>query len=157
MKTTTALPGIAVLAVLAGCATTAELVDPPKVSLRNVELTAIDVSGQTFVLDFDVTNPNPFPLPIRGVRYGVDLDGQRFASGETTGAFTVPAGSDGAFAISVDVDLLRTAPRLMFIVREGVRREIPYALEGRFDIDLPFAAPVHFSTAGTIRLQAAAF
>lgn len=162
MKTRTLeLPGIALITVLAGltggCATTTDLVDPPKVSLRNVELTEIDVARQTFVLDFDVTNPNPFPLPIRHVRYGVELDGRRFASGETVSAFTVPAESDGAFAISVDVDLLSTAPQLMFIVRDGVRREIPYALTGQFHIDLPLVAPVNFSSTGTIRLHAAAF
>ena len=158
MKATLGILGLTALAGFsAGCASTADLVDPPRVALRNVELTDIAMSGQTFVLDFDVTNPNPFPLPVRRVRYGVELDGMRFASGETTGAFTVPAESDGAFAISVDVDLLRTAPQLMFIVREGVQREIPYTLKGRFEIDLPLIAPVDFSSSGTIRLQAAAF
>lgn len=156
-RTTLGIIGIAAFAGLqAGCAAT-DLVDPPKVSLRSVELTELEVTRQTFVLDFDVTNPNPFPLPIRGISYGVELDGQRFASGETRSAFTVPAGSDGAFAISVDVDLLQTAPQLMFIVREGVHREIPYTLKGRFDVGIPLSAPVHFSTTGTIRLQAAAF
>jgi hypothetical protein len=49
---------------------------------------------------------------------------------------------------------MRTAPQLMFIVRDGVYREIPYALEGRFAIDVPFANPVSFRNEGEIRFDA---
>ncbi len=139
--------------LLAGCASTGALIEVPQVSLRNVEVKDVDLKSQTFVLDFDVTNPNPFPLPIQSVSYGVEFDGYRFASGETQGSFTVPASSDGSFAISVDVNLMRTAPALFFIVREGVYREIPYELEGEFDLDIPYAAPVAFSTKGHIQVH----
>jgi hypothetical protein len=49
---------------------------------------------------------------------------------------------------------MRTAPQLMFIVRDGIHRDIPYALEGRFAIDVPFANPVSFRNEGSIRLNA---
>ena len=94
------------LSVTAGCASTGELIDTPNVTLRNVEVTDLDFSGQTFLLGFDVTNPNAFPLPIKSVSYGVELDGYRFASGATNGNFTVPASGDASFAISVKLDLL---------------------------------------------------
>ena len=141
--------------ILAGCASTGSLVETPEVSLRNVEVTDLDLKGQSFVLDFDVINPNPFPLPIRSVTYGVELDGYRFASGEISSQLMVPASSDGAFAISVDLNLMRTAPALFFIVREGVYREIPYELEGEFDVDIPLVNAVKFSTEGMIRLHTA--
>ena len=125
-------------AVLAGCASTGALIETPQVSLRDVEVTEVDLKSQTFVLSFDVNNPNPFPLPVRSISYGVQLDGYRFASGETQGDFTVPAAaSDGRFAISVDLNLMRTAPALLFIVRDGVYREIPYTLEGELELDIP--------------------
>lgn len=140
---------------LTGCASTGSFVDTPQVSLRNVEVTKLDLNSQTFLLGFDVINPNPFPLPIAAISYGVELDGYRFASGETQGDFTVPASSDGGFAISVDVNLMRTAPQLLFIVRDGVYREIPYALKGAFEVDIPFVSPVTFKSSGTIRLHPA--
>ena len=150
--------GIATAACLiAACASTDNFVATPRVSLRDVQVTSLDVNRQTFLLSFDVTNPNPFPLPIRTVSYRLELDGHRLASGETEGDFTVPAGSDGGFAISVDVDLLQTAPQLLFVVRQGADREIPYALKGRFQVDVPFAAPLSFSNAGTVRPYAALF
>jgi LEA14-like dessication related protein len=132
------------------------MIEKPGVSLRNVELTEVDLDGQTFVLDFDVVNPNPFPLPIRSVSYGVELEGLRLASGEAQSAFTVPAGGDSYFAITVDVDLMRTAPQLFFIVRDGIYRDIPYALEGTLAIDVPLAKPVSFRNQGSIRLEAGA-
>ena len=148
---TIALSAVALLA--AGCASTGVIVERPSVTLSNVAVTEVDLGGQTFVLDFDVVNPNPFPLPIRSIAYGVELEGLRLASGETRSAFTVPAGGESHFEITVDVDLMRTAPQLMFVVREGIYRDIPYALEGSFAIDVPFANPVTFRNEGSIRLN----
>ena len=149
--------GLGVVACLAaGCASTGVMFEKPGVSLRNVEVKAVDLDGQTFVLDFDVVNPNPFPLPIRSVSYGVELEGLRLASGEAHGAFTVPAGGDSQVAITVDVDLMHTAPQLIFIVRDGMYRDIPYALKGSLAIDVPNAKPVSFRNQGSIRLDAGA-
>ena len=145
---------LASLLLTGSCASVNTLVATPQVSLRNVEVTDVALNRQSFVLAFDVTNPNPFPLPVSRVSYGVELDGHRFASGEARNRFTVPAGSDGAFAISVDLDLLNTAPDLLFIVRDASRRDIPYVLSGRFDVELPLAPAVEFDNSGLIRLQA---
>ena len=49
---------------------------------------------------------------------------------------------------------MRTAPQLMFIVRDGIYRDIPYALEGQFAIDVPLTNPVSFRNEGSIRLNA---
>ena len=141
---------------LSACASTDALIDAPGVSLRNMQMTEVAFSGQTFLLGFDVTNPNPFPLPVTAVSYGVELDGYRFASGSTRGGFTVPALGDGEFAISVELNLLKTAPQLLHIVHDGVTRDIPYELKGHIGIDIPFAKPLAFETSGEIRLQARA-
>ena len=140
--------------MLLGCASTASLVDAPIVRLSEVEVTEIDLSKQSFQLDFEVNNPNPFPLPVRAISYGVELDGYRFATGETRCNFNVPAGGQGAFSISVDVNLMRTAPQLLFIVRDGVHREIPYELNGRCEVDIPLVPALSFSHDGAIRLHA---
>ncbi len=143
--------------LISACATLEDVVSPPEISLRNVHVESLDLGGQTFLLAFNVSNPNPFPLPITTISYGVLLDGHRFASGEAQCSYTVPAGSDGEFTISVDLNLLKTAPELLFIVRDGVRRDIPYTLEGRLGVDIPFARPVNFENNGLIRLQASAY
>jgi len=152
LKSCTAM--LLLASLFTACASTGNLISAPNVSLRNVQMTEVDFSGQTFLLDFDVVNPNPFPLPIDAVSYAVELDGFRFATGQTEGGFTVPASGDGEFAISVQLDLLRTAPQLLYIVRNGVMRDIPYELSGKLGLDIPFTEPLSFSSSGEIRLQA---
>jgi LEA14-like dessication related protein len=143
--------------VLSACASVGNLVSSPDVSLRNVQLTDFDLSSQTFELAFDVSNPNPFPLPVKSVKYGVLLDGQPFASGSTEGAFSVPASGDGEFSISVSLDLLRSAPSLLSIVRAGARRNIPYEIQGELGVDIPFTKPLSFNKNGEIKLNSSAY
>jgi len=144
--------------VLAGCASLPEnIVSKPQVRLNDVTVMGLGFKNQTFLLSFDIHNPNPFPLPVNHVSYGVRLDGQRFASGKTPGDISVPASGDAQFAITVELDLLTTAPQLLSIVRDGVRAEVPYELEGQLGIDLPFTPPVAYRTRGTISLNSSAY
>ena len=152
------LPAVLLALGLSSCASMPErLVSSPQVNLRDVQLVGLDFNRQTFLLSFDVTNPNPFPLPVRSVGYGVKLDGQYFANGETTSEFRVPADGDASFAISVDLNLLKTAPQLLSIVRDGTREDIRYELEGKFSVDLPFAPSLKFSDSGVIRVTASRY
>lgn len=148
---------VLVLFGLGGCASLPEnLVSNPKVELRDVQVMGLGFKSQTFLLSFDISNPNPFPLPVNHVSYGVKLDGYHFASGETPSEISVPASGDAEFAISVELDLLSTAPRLLSIVRDGVRRDIPYELEGQLGVDIPFTPSVSYRTEGAIRLDSGA-
>jgi len=149
------LIGVAVFATsLTGCATTFEnLVESPVVKLSDVKVMGLGFNNQTFLLSFDVSNPNSFSLPVKSVRYGVKLDGHRFASGETASEFSVPANGDGKFAISVDLDLLQTAPQLLSVVRESATSDVGYELEGQLAVDIPFAPPVSYRNTGSIRLR----
>lgn len=143
---------------LAGCASFPEnIISKPEVELRDVKVMGIGFKNQTFLMSFDIRNPNPFPLPVNHVTYGVRLDGQRFASGKTPSSISVPAGGESQFAITVELDLLTTAPQLLSIVRNGARGEVPYELDGQLGIDIPLTPPVTYSTSGTIRLNSSAY
>ena len=150
---------IALLAILlSSCATLPDdLISTPRVSLSNVEVVGLGFNSQTFLLSFDVENPNAFPLPIRNVRYGVKLDGQRFASGETPCELTVPANGAANFAISVDLNLLQTAPQLLSIVRDATRGSIGYELEGQFALDIPLIPAIKYRDSGAIQLNQDSF
>ena len=143
-----------VLALLSGCAVIEESIRPPSVSLTAVTVEKIGFSAQTFKLSFDVSNPNAFPLPVNLIDYGVKLDGHRFASGETECDILVPARGDTVFDISVELDLLRTAPALLSLVRDSARRDIPYSIEGRIGLDIPATRPLGFEQSGQIRMSA---
>jgi LEA14-like dessication related protein len=108
---------------------------------------------QNFVLEFEIHNPNVFPLPVKGIRYDLQIAEQRFASGETQGEFTVPAAGDGAFAISVDLDMLQQASRLASMLRVGSRSDLSYKLHGDLTVNIPMTKPVPFSSSGSISLD----
>jgi LEA14-like dessication related protein len=146
------------MGVLSACSSLPEnVISKPEVKLRDVEVVGLGFQNQTFLLSFDISNPNPFPLPVNHVSYGVRLDGQRFATGQTTSDISVPAGGASQFAISVELDLLSTAPRLLSIVRDGTRREVPYELEGQLGIDIPMTPPISYRSEGLIRLDTGGF
>ena len=155
----TAVTGLLlVLGMMSGCATLPEsVISEPRVELRDVQVMGLGFKSQTFLLSFDIHNPNPFPLPVNQVSYGIRLDGHRFASGSTPCDISIPSSGDTEVAISVDLDLLNTAPRLLSIIRDGTRGEIPYQLEGQLGLDLPIAASVKFGKHGAIRLNSAGF
>lgn len=145
---------IVITSGLTACASIPEsLVSRPDVELNNVQVMGLGFKGQTFLLTFDVANPNGFSLPVHSVGYAVTLDGERFASGETESNFVVPAGGATQFSISVDLNLLQTAPQLLSIVRDSTRGDVPYELEGVFGIDLPLSPSVSYRNRGLIRLR----
>jgi LEA14-like dessication related protein len=107
---------------------------------------------QTFVLGFEISNPNSFSLPVQVLNYNVKFAGQDFANGKTEGAFTVPANGDSSFAISVDLDMMQQASSIASLLRAGSEGQIPYELNGSLTVDIPFTKPIPFSNKGTISL-----
>jgi len=140
------------LVSLSGCAGTGSVIDSPRVDLTAVELTSANIRRQTFLLSFDVSNPNPFPLPVKAVDYEVIFDDRKFASGQTQGNFTVPASGDDSFAISVDLDFLSSATHLTSLFSGGFRENISYELQGSLAVDIPFVKPIPFSNSGVINM-----
>jgi len=141
-----------VTAWLSACAGTGSIIDAPTVALTNVELTSASFKRQTFLLRFHVTNPNPFPLPVKAVEYRVLFDQKKFAGGETQGGFTIPAAGEDSFTISVDLDVLKSATNLQSMLRGGFKENLSYELQGSFAVDIPFVDPVPFSTAGIVNM-----
>ncbi|MCH9694256.1 MAG: LEA type 2 family protein [Gammaproteobacteria bacterium] len=157
MKTTTMarLMVVALIFGLSACESLPEsLVTTPRVELRDVQVVGIGFKNQTFLLSFDVDNPNPFPLPVSNLDYGVVLDGERFASGSTSCDLMIPAGGATEFSISVELNLLQTAPQLLSIVRDSTRKNVPYELNGRLGVDLPMTPSINYHNSGTIQLSA---
>ena len=137
---------------LSACAGTGTVIDSPIVDLTGIELTAANFRRQTFLLSFDISNPNPFPLPVTAVEYQLVFDDEKFAGGETQGSFTVPARGDDSFAISVDLDILSSATYLTSLFRGGFRENVSYELQGNLTVDIPFVKPIPFSSSGIINM-----
>ncbi len=129
----------------------------PAVELTSVEMSRMSFTNQTFLLGFNVSNPNPFPVPVRSVRYRVRLNNQNFAGGETASDFTIPPGGEEDFVISVDLDLLQAGAQLTSIIRSGVRDNIDYEIYGALSTGIPTSPTLRFSNSGTIMVQSELF
>jgi LEA14-like dessication related protein len=143
---------LTVLTLVTSCASSSQLIQSPSVSLNGIRMSQFNYSGQIFVLSFDVSNPNPYPLPVKSIRYHLQLADERFASGESPSDFSVPASGDGAFDLSVELNLLKSAPQVASLLRGGMGEPVLYKLSGSLGIDIPFVEPVPFSTSGVIAI-----
>lgn len=146
---------LALTVATTGCAGAGAMISSPEVRLTSIELRDADFDQQTFMLGFDVSNPNPFPLPVKEMSYRVRLGDQQFASGKTQSNFTVPSNGGTAFMISVEVDLLRTTTKLASFMPGNLRQELNYELTGSFLVDIPFAKPLKFTHSDSIGTLAA--
>ena len=138
---------------LSACASTESLVSAPTVRLTSVELVKVSFSEQTFLLGFEVSNPNVFPLPIEAVKYRVMFDGESFAGGETRAAFTIPGEGDGEFVVSVELDILNRATQITSLLQGGMPDNVTYSVDGSLSVDIPFTSPLSFSSNGIINLE----
>jgi LEA14-like dessication related protein len=150
-----AIASFVAIVMLSACAGSGAIISSPDVRLTGIELTSADFRQQEFLLGFHVSNPNPFPLPVKSVTYRIRLGEQQFANGRTQGNFTVPSNGDSTFAISVEVDLLRTTTNLSGFLPGSTREELNYELSGSLAVDIPFAKPLHFSHSDSIDLLSA--
>ncbi len=147
------VPLLLAAVVLSGCATGGPAVKPAEVTLDGVEVERLSVATQSLTLAFSVSNPNPFPLPVRAIRYELRLGDRKVARGETADRFVVGAEGTGEFAIDVELDLVDSISRLGFGM---LKQPVEYELFGSLSVDLPFAPPVAFSTSGRLDLAAGA-
>lgn len=148
------IPGLAMCGMLSACATGPEaLVARPNVDLTSVQVENVSFTGQTFLLGFEVDNPNAFPLPVKAVKYRVMFDDERFAGGETLAAFTIPANGRDDFKLKVEIDVLNSASQITSLLKGGMPDHVKYRVEGSLTVDIPFARPLPFSSSGTIQVR----
>ena len=87
-----------VVALLAGCAAPLQ---KPEVSVAGVELVGIGLVEQRLLLKLSVSNPNNIDLPIKALRFDLDLDGQPFAKGASEQPVTIARHAESQLDVKV--------------------------------------------------------
>lgn len=123
----------------------------PEISLVGLQIREVGLLEQRYRVTVRLHNPNRLPLPIRVVHYQIELMGQRFAAGETTEAFRIPARGATDFSLNVNMSILRLASSVAnFLLRP--QGDIPYRIHGDIELDLPLLPAVPFAHAGQVEL-----
>lgn len=139
--------------LLTACAQILEKPEPPRVSLVNLQLTGMTLFEQRFFLELRLQNPNPYPLPLAGMEYTVELNGERFADGVSNDKVTVPEYGESVVGVNVTSNLASLIEQLYRLQRGG-SPSLSYRLYGSVGlVDRAFKLP--FEQTGEIRLSPA--
>lgn len=140
--------GLAML--LAGCATLAGISEKPRVSLKGVEPLEIGLFEQRFLLMLRVENPNTVPIPIQGLSFDIELNGQHFASGLSDKAVTLSAMGEGVVEVKATSSLGRLLKQFKEMSKED-RRRVDYRIVGK--LRSPSLGSLPFDSQGQISLD----
>ena len=84
------------LLVLAGCASTLDL-EPPKLSVVSMKVQSADLFSQRVNVRMRVMNPNARELPVKAIKYRIEVNGTELAQGLADTPFVVPAQGEADF------------------------------------------------------------
>lgn len=116
-------------AMLAGCASLT--MKSPEVSLSSVEIQEFGLLEQRLGLKLRVINPNNKDLPIDGVSFEVEVNGQQFAKGVSNKPVTVPRLGEAVLDLSAVTTLNSVLKQLGELARDG-RDTVEYRVHGQF-------------------------
>ena len=134
---------------LAGCAATH--FETPRLSVADVEVLGGELWQQRLRVRMHVHNPNERALPIKSIEYTLEVQGQPFASGESSAPFVVPALGDAEFDMNVTTNV---AGALMGVLsRYGGSGEIDYRLVGKVSLSEGFLRTIPFDERGVFKLR----
>jgi LEA14-like dessication related protein len=140
---------VALGVALAGCA--AMHFETPKLSVADVEVLGGELWQQRLRVRMHVHNPNERALPVKSIEYTLEVQGQPFASGESSEPFVVPALGDAEFDMSVTTNV---AGALMGVLsRYGGSGEIDYRLVGKVALSEGFLRTIPFDERGVFKLR----
>lgn len=134
-----ALLAVATAALLSGCAAVNQLAaaafEKPRLTFRSATLQSLDLEGATVGFEFDLENPNSFGLSVARLGYGVEVEGNRVATGDMAGGLKIPAAGKTPVTFPVRVRY-RDVPGIVSLL--GKQRDaIGYRLSGTLGVQTP--------------------
>lgn len=118
-----------VLLGLTACASLGARLEPPRVSLANLQLVEFGVFEQRYRLDLRIQNPNDAELPIAGMDFRLYLNDEEFAHGLSNQRVTVPAFGEQLVEVQVTSGLTGILGQLQRL-GQGELKTFSYRLSG---------------------------
>lgn len=76
---------------LFGCAGLGQRLEPPRITLANIQLQKMAGLETVFQLQIRVFNTNDVDLEVKGIECDLEINGENFATGVSKAAVTIPA------------------------------------------------------------------
>jgi LEA14-like dessication related protein len=134
---------------LAGCSLFVPKLEKPTLSVVSVQMLKSDVWHQELKVRMRVQNPNDRELPVKGLSYALDVDGQEFAHGMSAESFVVPALGEAEFDMSVSANM---ASMLIKLLSQG-GNQVDYRITGKIALSAGLLRSIPFNDRGTFKWQ----
>ncbi len=121
-------------ALLTACATLTGDLDPPKVTIENVESLPNSGSTPRFLITLRIANPNKQALDIVGVSYSMELLGKELITGVTNEVPRIEAYSEQTVELEAGVRLFELLRLLAGLGLEQTE-ELDYRFEAKIDFE----------------------
>ena len=134
---------------LSSCSLFVPKLEKPTLSVVNVQLLKGDLWHQELKVRMRVQNPNDRQLPVKGLSYELEVDGQEFAHGMSGDSFVVPAHGDAEFDLSVSANM---ASLLVKMLGQG-GDSLDYQLSGKISLSSGLLRSFSFNEHGSFKLR----
>ena len=141
---------IVALLGLSGCSLFVPKLEAPRLSVVGVELQKGALWQQKLKVRMHVDNPNDRVLPIKGINYTLDVNGQEFAHGESAASFVVPALGEAEFDMNMTANMAGT---IISLLGHGGDSNLEYHLVGKISLSEGLLRSVSFNQTGNFKLQ----
>ena len=138
------------LLALAGCASTLDL-EPPKLSVVSMKMLSADLFSQRLNVRMRVMNPNARELPVKAIKYRIEVNGMELAQGLADMPFVVPAQGEADFDLPVTANLASVLPKLLS--GRGSSDTLDYRLVGDVSLSSGFLRRIPFDERGSVKLK----
>ncbi|MCA1789156.1 MAG: LEA type 2 family protein [Thioalkalivibrio sp.] len=119
--------------VLGGCAGVRPGYERPSLLLDSFRAIPSEGMAPRFALGLRVVNPNPTPLPLRGMSYNVEFEGYKVITGVAGNLETVPAYAESLIEVQAGVDLISGLRLFNDLLQDSQRDRFRYNLRARLD------------------------
>jgi len=127
--------GLSALLLLAACATLGRLsFTEPDISLQEIEVTGIGLTGGTFDLVFGVYNPNDYRLRSTRLEVGIDLEGTHFGDALLDRPLDLSPTNHSRILVPVRFEWAGLGAGAKALL---TKRTVEYGLTGRVFLDTP--------------------
>jgi LEA14-like dessication related protein len=134
---------------LSGCSLFVPKLEKPTLSVVRVQMLKSDLWHQEFKVRIRVQNPNDRELPVKGIVYELDVEGQELAHGMSGDSFVVPALGEAEFDMSVSANM---ANMLIKLLNKG-GSQVEYRIYGKISLSAGLLRSIAFDDHGTFKWQ----
>ena len=136
--------------MLGGCSLLMPHWQAPTLAVVNVQMGHSDLWQQHLLVRMSVHDPNDRQLPVKGLSYALDVNGEECAHGESGASFVVPARGDADFDMNVTAN---AAAALLRMFGRGNAAAAQYRIHGKVELSAGILRSVPFDQHGELQLH----